>query len=67
MALYLFNQENSHGDFTQDEYVIIEANSADEANEKALALGISWKHSNERENGVPCMILFVNNTIMHSG
>jgi hypothetical protein len=55
MAFYTFDQNNTHGYFIKDEYlseyVIIEANSADEANEKAVALGIYFDGI---EKGVDC-------------
>jgi len=50
---YTFNQNNSGGRFHEDEisgigaYVIIEANSADEANERAESIGLYWNGVDE--------------------
>jgi hypothetical protein len=55
MAFYTFDQNNARGYFIKDEhlseYVIIEANSADKANEKAVALGIYFDGI---EKGIDC-------------
>lgn len=52
---YLFSQNNSHGYFEVDDklcaYLFIEANSEDEANEKALNLGCYF---NGVETGIDC-------------
>jgi hypothetical protein len=55
---YTFNQNNSGGSFKKDKYglthiVIIEANSAEEANSKAESLGIYFNGCDD-ERDCPC-------------
>lgn len=57
MAFYTFRQNNSFGEFVSipekgiDQLVFVEANNADDANDKALQIGLYF---NGCENGKDC-------------